>query len=43
MALTDLTALQALAELRAGTVSSEDLTRAYLERIRWPREPGSVG
>src|SRR5688572_30057713 len=33
MALTDLTALQALAELRAGTVSSEELTRAYLDRI----------
>jgi aspartyl-tRNA(Asn)/glutamyl-tRNA(Gln) amidotransferase subunit A len=33
MALTDLTALQALAELRAGTISSEELTRAYLDRI----------
>ena len=33
MALTDLTALQALAELRKGSVSSEELTRAYLERI----------
>jgi aspartyl-tRNA(Asn)/glutamyl-tRNA(Gln) amidotransferase subunit A len=33
MALTDLTALQALAELRAGRVSSEELTRAYLDRI----------
>src|SRR6187551_2892740 len=33
MALTDLTVLQALAELRKGSVSSEDLTRAYLDRI----------
>ncbi|MGE3271760.1 MAG: Asp-tRNA(Asn)/Glu-tRNA(Gln) amidotransferase subunit GatA [Chloroflexota bacterium] len=33
MALTDLTALQALAELRAGRISSEELTRAYLARI----------
>src|SRR4051812_39062444 len=33
MALTDLTALQALAEMRKGSVSSEELTRAYLERI----------
>src|SRR3954447_10094826 len=33
MALTDLTALQALAELRAGRISSEELTRAYLDRI----------
>jgi len=33
MALTDLTALQALAELRSGTISSEELTRAYLDRI----------
>ena len=33
MALTDLTALQALAELRAGTISSVDLTSAYLARI----------
>jgi aspartyl-tRNA(Asn)/glutamyl-tRNA(Gln) amidotransferase subunit A len=33
MALTDLTALQALAELRKGSISSEELTRAYLDRI----------
>jgi aspartyl-tRNA(Asn)/glutamyl-tRNA(Gln) amidotransferase subunit A len=33
VALTDLTALQALAELRKGSVSSEELTNAYLERI----------
>ncbi len=33
MALTDLTAVQALAELRSGGVSSEELTRAYLDRI----------
>jgi aspartyl-tRNA(Asn)/glutamyl-tRNA(Gln) amidotransferase subunit A len=33
MALTDLTALQALAELRGGSISSEELTRAYLDRI----------
>jgi aspartyl-tRNA(Asn)/glutamyl-tRNA(Gln) amidotransferase subunit A len=33
MALTDLTALQALAELRTGSISSEELTRAYLDRI----------
>ena len=33
MALTDLTALQALAELRKGAISSEELTQAYLDRI----------
>src|SRR3954453_21255925 len=33
MELTDLTVVQALAELRKGSVSSEDLTRAYLDRI----------
>jgi aspartyl-tRNA(Asn)/glutamyl-tRNA(Gln) amidotransferase subunit A len=33
MALTDLTALQALAEMRKGSFSSEDLTQAYLDRI----------
>ncbi len=33
MDLTDLTALQALDELRKGSISSEDLTRAYLDRI----------
>ena len=33
MALTDLTALQALAELRSGAISSEELTQAYLDRI----------
>jgi aspartyl-tRNA(Asn)/glutamyl-tRNA(Gln) amidotransferase subunit A len=33
MELTDLTVLQALGELRAGRISSEDLTRAYLGRI----------
>jgi aspartyl-tRNA(Asn)/glutamyl-tRNA(Gln) amidotransferase subunit A len=33
MELTDLTALQALGELRKGSVSSVDLTRAYLDRI----------
>jgi aspartyl-tRNA(Asn)/glutamyl-tRNA(Gln) amidotransferase subunit A len=33
MALTDLTALQALAELRKGSISSEELTHAYLDRI----------
>src|SRR3954451_18154033 len=31
--LTDLTVLQALAELRNGSISSEELTRAYLDRI----------
>src|SRR5436190_13641151 len=33
MELTDLPVLQALGELRAGRVSSEELTRAYLDRI----------
>ena len=33
MALTDLTALQALAELRSGAISSVELTQAYLDRI----------
>jgi len=33
MDLTDLTVLQALGELRKGSISSEDLTRAYLDRI----------
>ncbi|HZO28184.1 MAG TPA: amidase family protein, partial [Chloroflexota bacterium] len=31
--MTDLTALQALAELRSGAISSEELTQAYLDRI----------
>ena len=33
MELTDLTAVQALGRMRAGEISSEELTRAYLERI----------
>src|SRR5215204_1637426 len=33
MTLTDLPALQALAELRSGSISSEELTQAYLDRI----------
>ena len=33
MDLTDLTVLQALGELRKGSISSEELTRAYLNRI----------
>jgi aspartyl-tRNA(Asn)/glutamyl-tRNA(Gln) amidotransferase subunit A len=33
MALTDLTALQALEQMRAGSISSQELTRAYLDRI----------
>ncbi|MCC6176906.1 MAG: Asp-tRNA(Asn)/Glu-tRNA(Gln) amidotransferase subunit GatA [Chloroflexi bacterium] len=33
MELTDLTVLQALDQMRAGAISSEDLTRAYLDRI----------
>jgi aspartyl-tRNA(Asn)/glutamyl-tRNA(Gln) amidotransferase subunit A len=33
MDLTDLTVLQALAALRDGSISSEELTRAYLDRI----------
>src|SRR5215208_5654745 len=33
MELTDLTVVQALGRMRAGEISSEELTRAYLERI----------
>jgi len=33
MELTDLTVVGALRELRGGAISSEDLTRAYLDRI----------
>ncbi len=33
MELTELTVLQALKELRSGAISSEELTRAYLDRI----------
>src|SRR6476646_6544315 len=33
MDLTDLTVVQALGELRTGNISSEELPRAYLDRI----------